>query len=140
MHCRYRIYCSCAIVFFKHTEIACGDLMFCSRLCTIPAHFYCDGRIDCPWLTNHDEKNCSQCPSFRPNRCDCNAVGNHTCIVDSTGVRTTCYGDSRKCDRGINKAARLIEACSAVVLSINFCELHDKHARFHPTFSSDLFL
>ena len=52
----------------------------------------CDGLISCPWLTPNDEANCTQCPSWRPHRCDCNKPGNFTC----EGRGLTCYRDSGK--------------------------------------------
>jgi len=58
---------------------------------------YCNGRINCPWLTPNDEANCTECPSNRPNRCDCNQEGNFTCEWDGDGFDWfTCYHDDRK--------------------------------------------
>ena len=55
----------------------------------------CDGFINCPWLTPHDEANCSQCPSDRHRQtysCDCNKPGKFTC----EGYGRTCYNDAGK--------------------------------------------
>ena len=52
----------------------------------------CDGRIDCIWETEHDEKNCDDCPPDKPNRCACNKRGNLTC--DDYGW--ICYSNSCK--------------------------------------------
>ena len=53
----------------------------------------CNGFIDCPWLSPHDEANCSQqCPSSYPIPCDCNKQGNMTC----EGNGNVCYEESGK--------------------------------------------
>ena len=52
---------------------------------------YCDGKIQCPFLTPNDEANCPGCASDQI-RCDCNQEGNFTCTIDSTtGTTQTCY-------------------------------------------------
>ena len=63
------------------------SILFC-RTC-----WKCDGLIDCPSLSPHDEANCSQqCSTpwsgFIP--CDCNKLGNMTC----TGSGGVCYRTS----------------------------------------------
>ena len=52
----------------------------------------CDGHIDCIWETEHDEKNCNDCPPDKPLRCACNKRGNLTC--DDYGW--ICYSNSCK--------------------------------------------
>ena len=52
----------------------------------------CDDNIDCPWLSPHDEANCSkQCSSCNV-PCDCNKPGNMTC----EGRGGVCYPKSCK--------------------------------------------
>ena len=72
--------------------------LFCTRCDDIDK---CDGLIDCPWLSPHDEANCSQqCPSSSwfglipwPIPCDCNKpLGNMTC----EGWGRVCYHESGK--------------------------------------------
>ena len=70
------------------------SILFCS-IC----HDYwkCDAILQCPWLSLHDEANCSQqcsSPSY-PIPCDCNKEGNMT----SEGRKFSdyvCYTESRK--------------------------------------------
>ena len=69
----------------------------------------CDGVIDCPWLSPHDEANCSQqcssprfvligghnisSPSYEPIPCACNKpLGNMTC----EGRGRVCYSEYGK--------------------------------------------
>ena len=67
---------------------------------------YCNGIIDCPWLTPNDEANCSDCGpilSNTANKCKCNQVENFTCEFDpSIRARYTCYIPQSKyfCDKG----------------------------------------
>ena len=68
------------------------SILFC-RTCS--DSLKCDGLIDCPWLSPHDEANCSQqCPSswYEPIPCDCNEPGNMTCA----GSNWVCYAKSGK--------------------------------------------
>ena len=68
------------------------SILFCS-IC--PNNLNCNGVVDCPWLSPHDEANCSQqCPSswFGPIPCDCNKLGNMTC----EGRGWVCYNESSK--------------------------------------------
>ena len=66
------------------------SILFCGR-CN--DSWKCDGYIDCPWLSPHDETNCSQqCSSYRPIPCDCNKLGNMTC----KGKGRVCYRESGK--------------------------------------------
>ena len=70
------------------------SILFCSPR-TCPDDWKCDGMIDCPWLSPHDEANCSpQCSSsnFGPIPCACNKVRNMTC----SGGGLICYRESRK--------------------------------------------
>ena len=65
------------------------SILFC-RSC-----FKCDGSIQCPWLSPHDETNCSRpCPFTRYTDipCDCNKLGNITCA----GKGGICYYESGK--------------------------------------------
>ena len=66
--------------------------LFC-RTCDI---LKCNGWIECPWLSPHDEANCSQqCSSslWRPIPCACNKpLGNMTCA----GSGQVCYRESGK--------------------------------------------
>ena len=65
------------------------SILFC-RTC-----YKCDGVIDCPWFSPHDEANCSQqCSSswWGPIPCDCNKPGNMTC----EGGSQVCYRESGK--------------------------------------------
>ena len=53
------------------------SILFC-RSCE--DHLKCDGYIQCPWLSPHDEANCTQqCPSWLPIPCKCNKARNMTC-------------------------------------------------------------
>ena len=55
----------------------------------------CNGEIDCPWLSPHDEANCSQqCLSigYGSIPCECNKPRNMTC----TGGGHVCYTKFRK--------------------------------------------
>ena len=62
-----------------------------------PLNRYCDGQIDCPWLTPNDEENCTGSPSGCK-RCACNQPGNFTCEIEpSVGGRRTCFYPSCKC-------------------------------------------
>jgi len=55
---------------------------------------YCTGIIECPWLTPNDE---AGCPSYLPNRCNCNQEGNYTCEWDGNGSNgRTSYPDECK--------------------------------------------
>ena len=59
----------------------------------------CDGYINCPWLSPHDEANCSQqCSSskYGPIPCDCNKPGNMTCGALLEQKKFVCYGESGK--------------------------------------------
>jgi len=64
--------------------------------CDFPT--YCNGIIDCEWLTLNDEAECTECPSQYPNRCDCNKKGNFTCDwKEKEGSNyLTCYSDESK--------------------------------------------
>ena len=56
-----------------------SSILFCR---TCPDILKCDEEIDCPWLSPHDEANCSQqCPllEWEGIPCDCNKPGNMTC-------------------------------------------------------------
>ena len=82
--------------------------LFCRTTC--PDSLKCNGLIQCPWLSSHDEANCSQqCPSsprfvlifginisspwWRPIPCACNKpLGNMTC----EGKGLVCYRESGK--------------------------------------------
>ena len=65
------------------------------RLCE--EKWYCDGIINCDWLTPNDEANCPSCPSHLPSRCNCNVEGNFTCEWDGDGGdRHICYEDKGK--------------------------------------------
>ena len=73
------------------TPVICfmTSILFC-RSC-----FICDGNIQCPWLSPHDEANCLRpCPFTRYTdiSCDCNKLGNMTCA----GKGGICYYESRK--------------------------------------------
>ena len=62
-----------------------------------PDDWFCDGWIDCPFLTPYDEANCTGCPTGEI-QCDCNQKGNFTCEINSTTRRKrTCYPRSCKC-------------------------------------------
>ena len=77
--------------------------LFCS---TCDDDYKCDGWIDCPWLSPHDEANCSQQCSTSPRlifgrnmsiwsgpiTCACNKPGNMTC----EGRGRVCYRESGK--------------------------------------------
>ena len=66
--------------------------LFCIRC---PDILKCDGLIDCPWLSPHDEANCSQhcLSSWRYIPCACNKpLGNMTC----EGRGRVCYHESGK--------------------------------------------
>ena len=67
--------------------------LFCTRCYD---HWKCDGLIECPWLSPHDEANCSQqcsSSSYWPIPCNCNKpLGNMTC----EGSGLVCYGKSSK--------------------------------------------
>ena len=69
--------------------------LFCRTTC--PDYWKCDGYIECPWLSPHDEANCSQqCSSsswWGPIPCACNKpLGNMTC----EGRGYVCYRESGK--------------------------------------------
>ena len=50
----------------------------------------CDGNIQCPWLSPHDEANCLRpCTDIL---CDCNKLGNMTCA----GKGRICYYEFSK--------------------------------------------
>ena len=51
----------------------------------------CDGYIHCG-LPQHDEANCSACPSNLPHRCACNQKEEMTC----SGFGHVCYSDESK--------------------------------------------
>ena len=80
-----------AFAFFLPLNLGMSDAMTkvfdrCSK---------CDGFLDCPELTPNDEGNCTKCPSYRPNRCDCNKEENFTCEFNqSVGRRYTCYSNN----------------------------------------------
>ena len=64
------------------------------RICE--KHWYCNGEIECPWLSPNDEANCSECSSFghvtRNTSCDCNKKENFNCEWNGNGVnKHTCY-------------------------------------------------
>ena len=76
--------------------------LFCTRCYD---DYKCDGRINCPWLSPHDEANCSQqcSSSFDEGSssgsgsgssipCACNKPGNMTC----EGWGGVCYSESCK--------------------------------------------
>ena len=69
--------------------------LFCR---TCPDDWICDGWIECPWLSPHDEANCSpQCPCssslYGSISCDCNKpLGNMMCA----GYGRVCYRESGK--------------------------------------------
>ena len=72
------------------------SILFCR---TCDAYFICDGRFDCPWLSPHDEANCSQqclSPGSGPIPCDCNKPGNMTCGGRNEHENYVCYGKSSK--------------------------------------------
>ena len=53
----------------------------------------CNGNINCPWLSAHDEANCEQqCPTYLFNHCNCNKLENMTC----EGEDRVCYNDYSK--------------------------------------------
>ena len=57
--------------------------LFCK---TYYVRWNCDGEIRCPWISPHDEANCSQqCLSswYGPILCACNKPGNMTCKEES---------------------------------------------------------
>ena len=65
-----------------------------SRNRTCEESWYCDGIIDCPWLTPNDEANCSDCPSNSSMRCKCNNKEKFSC--ESSGEdwnALTCYNE-----------------------------------------------
>ena len=68
--------------------------LFCRTTCH--ESLKCDGLINCPWLSPHDEANCSQpCSSswFGSIPCACNKpLGNMTC----EGWGQVCYHESGK--------------------------------------------
>ena len=69
---------------------------FRNRICE--ERLYCDGEIDCPWLTPNDEANCSDCPSYQPTRCECNRKENFMCKTDGKSWnRLTCYYENDPC-------------------------------------------
>ena len=67
--------------------------LFCRTTCDDDS-WKCNGRIDCFWLSPHDEANCSQqCPSYWPIPCACNKpLGNMACA----GYGRVCYRESGK--------------------------------------------
>ena len=70
------------------------SILFCR---TCPDKLKCDGFINCPWLSLHDEANCSpKCrwPVSIP--CDCNKLGNMTCEGRVGQSGHVCYSGSGK--------------------------------------------
>ena len=68
------------------------SILFCRRC---PDSWKCTGWINCPWLSPHDEANCSQqclSPRFGRIPCDCNKLENMTC----EGEGRVCYFKSGK--------------------------------------------
>ena len=67
-----------------------SSILFCS---TCEDRWKCDGYINCPWLSPHDEANCSQqCPSsWFTVPCDCNKPGNMTCEGKVGQRNYVCY-------------------------------------------------
>ena len=63
---------------------------------------YCDGKIDCPWLTPNDEANCTECSTRHYNssvkRCECNQKENFTCEFEPSNAtkNRTCYSSKGK--------------------------------------------
>ena len=76
-----------------------GFMMLILFCCRCYDSWKCDGKIDCPWLSPHDEANCSQqCPSSNWRiPCDCNKLGN-----------MTCQGDDRVCYEEFSKSLVLL--------------------------------
>ena len=67
-------------------------ILFCS---TCHDSLKCDGEINCPWHSPHDEVNCGQpCSSSLsgPIPCDCSKPENMTCA----GAGRICYRESGK--------------------------------------------
>ena len=67
-------------------------ILFCNRCSD---SLKCDGWINCPWLSPHDEANCSQqCPLslYSPIPCNCNKPGIMTC----EGFGPVCYSEYSK--------------------------------------------
>ena len=63
-------------------------ILFC-RTCI--DYWKCNGKIECPWLSPHDEANCSQqCPWSDDIPCDCNKPENMTCELKRT-LNNVCY-------------------------------------------------
>ena len=88
------------------------SILYC-REC--PDRLKCDGVINCPWLSPHDEANCSQqCPSswsFKPIPCDCNEPENMMCegsVQEWVHRNRVCY----------------LKDCKLVVL-FYFCKRHN---------------
>ena len=74
------------------------SILFC-RAMACNDSMKCNGEIDCPWLSPHDEANCSQqCSSSRygPIPCDCNKPGNMTCNRRFGRSGYVCYRKSGK--------------------------------------------
>ena len=72
------------------------SILFC-RTCY--DSWKCNGYTECPWLTPHDEANCSQpCSSsmYGPIPCDCNKPGNMTCNRKFGQSGYVCYLKSGK--------------------------------------------
>ena len=69
------------------------SILFCR---TCDHSLKCNGYIDCPWLSPHDEANCLQPCSLSKLKftvpCDCNKPGNMTC----EGRGLVCYRESCK--------------------------------------------
>ena len=60
--------------------------MFCEN------HINCNGYINYPWHTPHDEKNCSRYPTNYSNRYDSNQERNFACPLNRNRLdRYTCY-------------------------------------------------
>ena len=73
------------------------SILFCGRTCRDSGK--CNGYIDCPWLSPHDEANCLQpCPSWwnKPIPCNCNKPGNMTCNRRFGQSGYVCYFKSCK--------------------------------------------
>ena len=72
------------------------SILFCS-ICA--DSWKCNGLIECPWLSPHDEANCSQqCSSLTYGLipCDCNKPGNMACGVIRVQRNNVCYSESSK--------------------------------------------
>ena len=91
------------------------SILFC-RTCS--DNLKCDGYIDCPWLSPHDEANCSQqCPLLEREMipCDCNKPGNMTCEGKIEGINYVCYDTYGKFF--VLNRVRLLGSQSVITLS-----------------------